>query len=435
MTASTRQRSWAFFDFANSVVIINGSLYISQWVAGHGVSDFWYGLVFSLSTIVLLFTAPAVGWLVDQTRHKVWWLKLHAIAIACMAVLITWIATLSGGGVITRVAIVLLLFFLLSYLYQTSLVFYNSMIMEVVPVETRAVWSGIGEGLGHFGSIAGILLLLPIVQWGLPPFLPAAGISAVAPAGLISLVMVWLVLHGISINASSLGVASETISGRYRQAWADFVEANRNPVTRKFLIAYYFYADAILSVQLFIPLYIKRVYSLEPSAVALTVFIALITSGIGAIASGYIARLFGLRRLLLMVLSAWIVGLVGIAVAPNFPIFLAIFGSCGFLFGAVWGLSRAYMALIIPSDHSGHYFGLYAVAERFSAIIGPLVWGGVVMALAPAEDTGERVAIATMAILLAVGLWIAKGLPEIYPNKSVLLSTDSADVYNKGKSG
>jgi MFS transporter, UMF1 family len=412
MTTSTRQRSWAFFDFANSIVIINGSLYISQWVAGQGVTDFWYGLVFSLSTVALLFTVPAVGWLVDQTQHKVWWLKFHTIAIALLAVLITW-AAISAGGTIARVATVLAFFFALSYLYQTSLIFYNSMIMEVVPVETRAVWSGIGEGLGHFGSITGIFLLLPVVQLGLPPFLPAAGISAVAPAGLVSLVMVWLVLRGISGKTLSPRPFSESMSGRYRQAWADFVEANRNPVVRRFLIAYYFYADAILSVQLYIPLYIKRVYSLEPSAVALTVFIALVTSGIGAIASGYAARLLGLRRLLLMVLSAWIVGLVAIAVAPTFPIFLTVFGSCGFLFGAVWGLSRAYLALIIPDDHSGHYFGLYAVAERFSAIIGPLLWGGVVMALAPAEETGERVAMATMAIMLAVGLWIAKGLPEI----------------------
>jgi UMF1 family MFS transporter len=412
MTGFKRLRSWAFFDFANSAVIINGSLYISQWVAAQGVDDIWYGLVFSLSTVALLVTAPAVGWLVDQTRCKVLWLRIHAIAITALSLLITWTA-IAGGGRGTRITSVLVFFFALSYLYQTSLVFYNSMIMDFVPAETRAVWSGIGEGLGHFGSVAGILLLLPVVQWGFPPVLPAGGISAVAPAGLASLVMVWLVLKGISGNATSPARSSDSVGARYRQAIKDMTESQRNPTVRRFLFAYYFYADAILSVQLYIPVYIMRVYSLEASAVALTVFVALVTSGVGAIASGHVARIVGVRRVLLFVLCAWVIGLTGIAAAPNFAVFLTVFALCGFLFGAVWGLSRAYLALVIPGDHSGHYFGLYAVAERFSAIIGPLVWGGTVMALAAAGDAAQRGAMAAMALMVAVGLLIAKRLPEI----------------------
>src|ERR1035437_9716372 len=81
VTAATEQPrvgirlAWSLFDFCNSFVIINGSLYISQWVTSHGVREFWYGFTFSLSTVLLLLTAPAIGWIVDQTARRVSWLR------------------------------------------------------------------------------------------------------------------------------------------------------------------------------------------------------------------------------------------------------------------------------------------------------------------------------------------------------------------------
>src|ERR1017187_6705573 len=80
--------AWSLFDFCNSFVIINGSLYISQWVTSHGVREFWYGFTFSLSTVLLLLTAPAIGWIVDQTTRRVSWLRAQTVVITMFAVAI-----------------------------------------------------------------------------------------------------------------------------------------------------------------------------------------------------------------------------------------------------------------------------------------------------------------------------------------------------------
>src|ERR1035437_744436 len=153
--------AWSLFDFCNSFVIINGSLYISQWVTSHGVREFWYGFTFSLSTVLLLLTAPAIGWIVDRTTRRVSWLRAQTVLITMFAAAIP-VAVIQLPEGLLRAVIVLILFFFLNFFYQTSLIFYDSMLPRLIRGRQTSVLSGIGEGLGHVGSIAGIFLMLPL---------------------------------------------------------------------------------------------------------------------------------------------------------------------------------------------------------------------------------------------------------------------------------
>ncbi|MBI5921298.1 MAG: MFS transporter [Betaproteobacteria bacterium] len=403
--------AWSLFDFCNSFVIINGSLYISQWVTTHGIREFWYGFSFAASTVALLLTAPVVGWIVDRTTHRVTWLRWQTVLITLCAVLIP-VVVLSLEDGLPRAVAVLILFFFLNYFYQTSLIFYDSMLPRLITGRSTSILSGVGEGLGHFGSIVGIFLVLPLVTTGIPPLLPPGGIFTLAPAGLISGVTVLVVLCFLHDREGSSPVAEITIRGRYRESLDQLLDSTRDRTIRRFLLAFYLYGDAILSVQLFIPIYLREVWSLPSEKVALTVLVALITAGIGAMAAGALALRYGIRRLLVLVLWGWCVGLVGIAFAPSFAVFLAFFAPCGLLFGAAWALSRAYLAVAGKDDRMGLYFGLYSVAERFSAILGPLIWGAVVWLLADYGQWAHRSAMLAMAVLLFAGVWVARGLPE-----------------------
>jgi UMF1 family MFS transporter len=403
--------AWSLFDFCNSFVIINGSLYISQWVTAHGVTEFWYGFTFALSTVALLVTAPAIGWIVDWTARRITWLRVQTVLITLFAVAIPFVVIKLPDG-LTRVVAVLILFFFLNYFYQTSLIFYDSMLPRLIEGRQTSTLSGIGEGLGHFGSIVGIFLMLPLAKTGIPPLLPPGGIFTLAPAGLLSGVTVLVVLAFLSDRDLSAPIRNIAMRGRYRESVDQLLDSTREPVIRRFLLAFYLYGDAILSVQLFIPIYLREVWSLPSDKVALTVLVALVTSGIGAVAAGWFASRFGIRRLLVIVLWCWCVGLVAIALAPTFAVFLACFAPCGLLFGAVWALSRAFLAVAGIEDRMGFYFGLYSVAERFSAILGPLIWGTVVWMLGNSGPRAHRSAMLAMAVLLFFGVLIARRLPE-----------------------
>ena len=54
----------------------------------------------------------------------------------------------------------------------------------------------------------------------------------------------------------------------------------------------------------------------------------------------------------------------------------------------------------------GFYFGLYSVAERFSAILGPLIWGTVVWLMGSFGSWAHRSAMLSMALLLLAGVLV-----------------------------
>jgi UMF1 family MFS transporter len=71
---------------------------------------------------------------------------------------------------------------------------------------------------------------------------------------------------------------------------------------------------------------------------------------------------------------------------------------------------------LTPPDRVGEMFGLYGLVGKFSAVIGPLIYGIIVASLLSALDRGAyQVAIASLFVLLLIGIWILRGVPEDEP--------------------
>jgi UMF1 family MFS transporter len=69
--------------------------------------------------------------------------------------------------------------------------------------------------------------------------------------------------------------------------------------------------------------------------------------------------------------------------------------------GGSQGLSRSLYASMAPAAKSGEFFGLYGVMEKFSAIIGPLLF-----AAAAATFDSSRPAILSLIVLFLVGIFL-----------------------------
>jgi MFS-type transporter involved in bile tolerance (Atg22 family) len=58
-------------------------------------------------------------------------------------------------------------------------------------------------------------------------------------------------------------------------------------------------------------------------------------------------------------------------------------------------------------------FGLYGLAGKFSAVIGPLLYGFLVRALLPVLDHGAyQVAVLSLLVLMLIGYAIVRTVPE-----------------------
>jgi UMF1 family MFS transporter len=69
--------------------------------------------------------------------------------------------------------------------------------------------------------------------------------------------------------------------------------------------------------------------------------------------------------------------------------------------GGSQALSRSLYASMSPAAKSGEFFGLYGVMEKFSAIIGPLLF-----AAAAAVFDSSRPAVLSLIVLFFVGIFL-----------------------------
>jgi MFS transporter, UMF1 family len=81
-------------------------------------------------------------------------------------------------------------------------------------------------------------------------------------------------------------------------------------------------------------------------------------------------------------------------------------------------VDRLLLLRLTPPERVGETFGLYALVGKFSAVVGPIVYGAIVATLLGSLDRGAcQVAIASLFALLLMGMAILRGVPEGDPER------------------
>jgi MFS transporter, UMF1 family len=151
--------------------------------------------------------------------------------------------------------------------------------------------------------------------------------------------------------------------------------------------------------------------------------VLLVLTVVAVIASfgwGTLADRWGPRRTLFAVLGTWAIGLVVITgfLAPM-P-FLVAGALLGAGLGGVGVVDRLMLLRLTPPDRVGEMFGLYGLVGKFSAVVGPIAYGIIVSSLLGSlGQDAYRVAIASLFVLLLVGMWILRGVPEGAPESEI----------------
>jgi MFS transporter, UMF1 family len=392
---------WYLYDFGNSILIINGGLYFPQWlVTLNGVQDFSYNFCFILSSILILFTAPLIGLSADYGNRTFKYLLASSLLLVISGIAVGCAPFISDTTI--RLSIALVGFFFVLVSYQLSLVFYNTLLGTVSDSSEYESVSGRGLAWGWFGGIVGILFGLPFSL----SLEPGAGINSILPSALVTGGLTSISLYLISRGSTTTGSAEPRgVSAEGRGLGAEVMALRRNTIIWTFLLSYFLFSDAILTIQNNSTIYMEVVLKLIDREKAYEFLLILITSALGSLASVPLAHLLGLKRALLSVIG----GCAGaVLITPLFtdPIaFTAAFGVLGLLNGGVWNLSRVLFYRLIPDSRRNTYFGFYSTFERFSSIVGPITWSIVVSVIQPTV-LRYQMAWMTMGIFLVISLGI-----------------------------
>lgn len=359
--------AWCLYDFGNSAFAVLFPVFFATWyvdgVVLDGTGASRWGWLMSSSMLAVALTAPFFGGIADHSGRR-------------RAMFVLWtvlgIAAVLGFGFVGPGAVWLgfVLGVLANFAFESGVVFYNAWLPEIAPPERQARVSAYGFATGYVGSLVALgvavaLLQLGLfawvwvalaLQWGLAA-LPAIRHLPAPPAG------------EMGVLAAGRRGLSET--GRtLREVWA-------LKDLRFFLLAYFFYMDAVLTVIHFAAVYAKTEMDFVGGELVALVAVVQVTALIGSLLTAPLAERRG-PRFVLGLLLIWWSGVVLLAFfAHERPLFWVAAVLAGLGLGSVQATSRALMARLIPEGHEAEYFGFYALCGKTGAIMGPALFGTV----------------------------------------------------------
>ena len=166
-----------------------------------------------------------------------------------------------------------------------------------------------------------------------------------------------------------------------------------------FLLAHMIYADGLVALFALGGVYAAGVFGFSLGEVVTFGIVLNMAAGAGAFAFAWLDDRLGSKPTIIAALTGLIgASILAVATASLDLFWLAVVG-IGLFVGPVQAASRSLMARLAPADRQAAYFGLFALSGRATAFLGPAI-----VALATSASGSQRMGLATIIGLFAIGL-------------------------------
>ena len=405
--SSVEALAWALYDFANTIfsfAIV--SFAMSLWAIrflGEADGIFWFTAAVSASVLLNAIVSPVLGAMSDRVGRRKPFLAFFTVA--CIA----------GTAVIglLEIRLGLVAFALANFAYQAALIYYDALLPDVARPLARGRLSGIGVALGYCGTllVGGLLLLGLTIEND-----QSTPTTFVLVAALFLIFAGPLFLYVREERRSGTPFSAIDAVSSWSQLGSTIRNAAATPGLLRFIVARFFYSDPVnTAIAVMSAFAVQAVGFTEGQA--LQVLLALtVVAVLASFGWGFLSDRWGPRRTLFAVLATWAVGLAIITLFLSTVPFLIAGALLGAGLGGVGVVDRLMLLRLSPPERIGEMFGLYGLVGKFSAVVGPIVYGTIVATLLGTLDRGAyQVAIASLFVLLLVGIWILRGVPEGTP--------------------
>jgi MFS transporter, UMF1 family len=399
---------WAMYDFANSgyTTVVLTAVFNAYFVGVVAGDAPWATLAWTLSlavsSAIVMITMPAIGAFGDLRAAKK---KLLALSTVVCVLATLGLAFAGRGNVAWAVAAVIVSNTFYSYGESLTAAF----LPELARREALGRVSGWGWSFGYFGGMLSLGLSLGYVlhaqAQGLPAteFVPVTMMITAGVYGIASLATFALLRERALPQRRAAGESGGwgASFARLRATWG---EARRYRSFSWFLACGACYQAGIAVVITLAAVYAEQELGFKQAQTMMLVFLVNIASAAGAFAFGYWQDAIGHRRALAVTLVGWIV-MTALAVAATGPaLFWLAAVIAGLCMGSSQSAGRAMVAVFTPPDRLAEFFGLWTLATRLAAIVGPLTYG-IVTALTAGN---HRLAFVCTGLFFVAGLWLLR---------------------------
>ncbi|MCA1029818.1 MFS transporter [Bacillus timonensis] len=409
--------SWALYDFANTIFSSNITTiffpFYLQEVIGQNevlnqIASTFISYANAVSSFFLVLFTPLFGVLIDRTGKK----KRYIVPFTLIAVLGTILMGLFAMmntdvklfGLPMPLVLVLISFVIAKFFYNSSLVFYDTMISDLGKGREIPVISGFGVAVGYIGTLVGLTVYLFVGEDGFH--------EAFIPTGLLFLLFSIPLFLFVKDGESKVVTEKKSFFSGYREILITFKEMKLYKGVFMFMLAYFFINDATATAIAMMAVYAKTIIGFTTGQFILLYLVSTISSIIGSFVFGFITRRVGAKRAVTIVAFVLIIALILAVLATNQTVFWVSGSLFGIALGASWVTSRTLIVELTPDHKRGQFFGLFAFSGKISSIVGPLIYGTITLLLASYGNIASRTALGSLIILVIVGLIFHMRVPN-----------------------
>ena len=371
--------SWSLYDWANSVfatTVLAGffPLFFKSFWAGDlddATSTALLGTVSSVAGLIIVLIAPILGAMADLSRNK----KLFLLIFALLGIISTSILFFISYGFWEWSLII----FGLSIIgFSGANIFYDSLLIDVSSDEDRNYVSSMGYALGYLGG--GILFLINVLMYLYPSYFNLNSQTEGILYSFLSVALWWFVFSMplfLFVKQKKINDIAD-LKNPFKQSFIrvlnTFREIKKYKAVLIFLIAYWFYIDAIDTI-----VRMAVAYGTDLGFDSSKLIIALIfTQFIGfpaTFAYGYLAEKFGLFNMLVVGILIYILICIYSLFITSATDFFILAGLVGLVQGGVQSVSRTIFSRLIPQDKATEFFGFYNLIGKSAVVVGPALVG------------------------------------------------------------
>ena len=396
-----REKRWIMYDVGNSAFVLLSTavvpIYANSLLEAAGQDNIvsTWGYAQTVASLVIALLMPILGSIADVQGMKIkFFLGFFLTGVVMclgMALPLGWLA------------------FLIVYVLATiglngSLTFYDSMLIDTTSNERMDKVSSHGYAWGYVGSTIPFIVCIAVIFGG-PALL---GLDTAACTRISFLITaLWWVAFTVPLLRSYRQVhyrttadhTAEAVRGTFRELAGTFRRIARDRSLLLFMIAFFFYIDAVNTVISMSTSYGTQL-GIDSTQLVIALLVTQFVAFPCAILYGRLAGRFGAKRMIVIAVIAYL-GIVMFAAfflktAVEFWI-LAIL--VGMFQGGIQALSRSYYGKIIPKDHANEYYGFYDIFGKTASVLGTFL-----VATTTAVTGNASAGVLSIAVLLAAAL-------------------------------
>ncbi len=406
LTTSGKARvavAWSLYDFANTIFsfAVVSSAFGAWLVADERFGERDGNFILSVAVVVSVglnaLVSPVLGALSDRGGRRMPYLLFFTLLCIVPTAFIAFGAPVLG----------VILFVIANFGYQAALIYYDATLKTVSKPETRGRLSGIGVGVGYGGTIF-VGLLLVVIGIGVnEQFLVAALLYALFATPIFLFVR----------ETGPVGrVTLRDVTGSLGQLRTSLVHAREVPGLLRFLVARFFYSDAVNTIIVVMTIIAEKAKLLSHTQALMILLGLAVVAVFASFGWGRLVDRLGPRRTLMIVLGSWAVGLVlgAISLSVDGPVGIAMFLFAGAILGSGLGgvqvADRVLMVRLAPPERVGEFFGLYGLVGKGSQVVGQLLYGLTVLLFFDVLGVPGvyQLAIISLLATMLLGAWILR---------------------------